>query len=110
MLEKEFKGRSCVLYTVPAVVCTAIIGQCEQRRKGHPWGRQETSTEAGPSCPRLLGRETLFRPPRPKREFKCDVYIFHTGKQRAGKPDGAGPRDPQEPAQLEMIRCCLQGS
>lgn len=61
--------------------------------------------EARPSCPLVLGRETLFRPPRPKREFKYGVYIFHTGKQRAGRPDGAGPRDAQEPAQLGIIRC-----
>lgn len=71
-------------------------------------GTESHPTEARP--PLLLQRQTLFRPPGPERGFKCDVYIFHTGKQRARRPDGPGLRDPQEPTQLEVIRCCLPGS
>lgn len=92
------------MFSAPrACLCVHSCNWLAQAKKFSLGIERRHLTEA--SCPLLLGRETLFRPSRPKRGFKCGAYIFHTGKQRAGRPDRAGPRDPQEPAQLEMIRC-----
>lgn len=91
MSEKEFKGLSCVRCTVPASVCTAVIGKRGQRRKSSALG-QKGDIPPKQGRPVHCGWEVRHcSDPQDLRGDLSVVYTFSTQRSRGqGGQTGRG--------------------